>query len=112
MLSMVRDVENDKIHDVKTCLIEYCVRDFVGPVVLFELKRYGAGKLKVFPKDVHTEDASFSMSDLNVLKKACEEIYEEYGSFTLILPLFEVEINSMEDAKTAVKKKLLNIRLF
>lgn len=112
MLSIVSDWSQDKLHDLETSSIEYCVRDFVGPIVLFELKRYGAGRVKVFPKESHTEDASCSMSDLNVLKKACKELFCEFGSFTLCIPLFEVEISSEEDAEKKIQEKLLNIRLF
>ena len=111
MLSIVKEWEKDRTHDLETSSIEYLVTDFVGPVVKFDLKRYGAGRVKAYPKDAHVENASFSMSDLNVLKEASKELVKEFGSCTLCIPLFEVEICSEEDVKK-IEEKLLNIRLF
>lgn len=112
MLSLVKEWKKNKFHDTETSSIEYLVRDFVGPVVRFELKRFGGGMVKAFPKDAHVENASFSMSDLAVLKMASKELFNKFGVFTLCLPLFEVTISSEEDAEKKIEEELLNIRLF
>ena len=86
--------------------------DFYGPIVMFRLERFEEGTITAYPLWSRVENAECSMSDLNVLKKACREIYEEYGKFYLAIPLFKVFIGNEKDAENALENALLNIRLF
>jgi len=93
--------------------IEYMPVDFYGPVVTFKLERYrDVSVFRAFPLNTHTENAGYSMSDLNLLKSACKEIFQKYGKFILCLALFEVLIDCEEAAEDKIEEKLLNIRLF
>ena len=118
MLSEIAAWKNDPSKELSTSFVEFCAQDFYGPIVRIELKRYGDGKVRAFPKESHCENVSHSMSDLNLLIKACEELVEAIGPFKLCIPLFEVDIdrakgtNKGKGAKGAIMDKLLNIRMF
>ena len=112
MLGLESEWRENKYRDMETSSILFLVREFVGPVVRFELQRFNGEKLKAFPKENHVENVSFSMSDLEVLKMASKELFNKFGTFVLCIPLFEVEITCEEDAESKIEEKLLNITLF
>lgn len=114
-IAVVNIIENWHATNKKeqeTATLEFCATDFYGPVVIFKLHRHEKGSIKAFPTLSRVENAGYSMSDLNILKRACKEIFHELGKFYLCIPLFEVYIDSEEAADTVIQEKLLNIRLF
>lgn len=101
-------IEKDHI---KTRNLEYRVRDFYGPFVMFYLEQSESGRLRVVPVSLRVETAEVSESEFSLLSKAAKELYEEFGEFALKTKLFEVKIDS-EKTEELLLDKLKNIDLF
>ena len=85
MLSEMKPWVKDRNHDFETSSIEFLVRDFYGPVVVFRLERYGDGKpIKAFPIEHRCESVEVSMDDGEVFGRALDELTEKFGNIEIV----------------------------
>jgi len=105
-------------HENNECLsknVDYMEIDFFGPFVTFKVEKNPLkGNVRVYPIKSFFETAEFKKSEFDLLVLATKELYEEFGEFTLILPLIkqEVIIKTSTSTEEVFISILKGLRLF
>jgi hypothetical protein len=95
--------------------VQYSLMEFCGPFVDFGFRKQSNGEnLTVTPVKNYAESAENSKSQFDLIVLASQEIYKEFGKFTLNLPAVKqsILIESVDDVEKKMLEFLKNIKLF